>query len=107
MYLLLALARSDLPVPSLTSIRRSQDPTDSGSTYALLSFDPDAPSREDQKFGPWRHLILGGLKPKSLEEITSAVESSGERGLGGQGLVEKTTEALSPWVAPSPGQGTG
>lgn len=92
---------------NLAHLPLEQDPSDSGSTYTLLSFDPDAPSREDQKFGPWRHLVLGGLKPKSLEEISSAVETSGERGLGGQGLVEKTQEALSPWVAPSPGQGTG
>ncbi|SCV69571.1 BQ2448_2591 [Microbotryum intermedium] len=63
---------------------------DTESSYAILSFDPDAPSREDQKFGPWRHLIQGGLKvkPESTE-------------------VTVTEESLSPWVAPSPGQGTG
>ena len=50
---------------------------------------------------------MGGLKPASLEEISKAVETSGEQGLAGKGLVEKTQEPLSPWVAPSPGQGTG
>lgn len=50
---------------------------------------------------------MGGLKPASLEEISKAVETSGERGLAGKNLVEQTEEPLSPWVAPSPGQGTG
>lgn len=75
------------------------------STYTILSFDPDAPSRQDQQYGPWRHWIQGGLQPKSLEEISAKVEQSGEGALGG--LVSVTKEAISPWVAPSPGKGTG
>lgn len=76
-------------------------------TYTLVSFDPDAPSRENQEFGPWRHGIWPGLKPRSVEEISSAVEKVGEQNLADKNLVQKTEEPLSPWVAPSPGQGTG
>lgn len=80
---------------------------DGGDVYTLVSFDPDAPSRENQEFGPWRHGIFPGLKPKSLETISSAVEQAGEQNLADKELVQKTEEPLSPWVAPSPGQGTG
>ena len=86
---------------------RLQDPSDSSATYTLLSFDPDAPSKENQEYGPWRHYVLGGLKPKSLEEISAAVEQSGEQNLAEKGLVEQTEQPISPWVAPSPGKGTG
>lgn len=74
-----------------------------GDTFALLAFDPDAPSREDQKFGPWRHWIIGGLKPSTLDEISALAES----GTKGTSLVKSTEEALTPWVGPSPGAGTG
>ncbi|KAM0749911.1 PEBP-like protein [Meredithblackwellia eburnea MCA 4105] len=73
--------------------------------YTLLSFDPDAPSREDQKFGPWRHWVLEGLKGKSLEQVEEAA-AAGTQG-GASLTVTKTKEAMAPWVAPSPGQGTG
>ncbi|KDE03930.1 hypothetical protein MVLG_05622 [Microbotryum lychnidis-dioicae p1A1 Lamole] len=63
---------------------------DTDLTYAVLSFDPDAPSREDQKFGPWRHLIQGGLKVKPESTEVTVIE-----------------EPLTPWAPPSPGQGTG
>ncbi|KAI5475461.1 hypothetical protein MNV49_001352 [Pseudohyphozyma bogoriensis] len=76
------------------------DPLSIGDTYTLLSFDPDAPSREDQKFGPWRHWIIGGLKPLSVDELSA-------HDVKEQGLVQKSEEALAPWVGPSPGQGTG
>ncbi|KAK4057420.1 carboxypeptidase Y inhibitor [Microbotryomycetes sp. JL221] len=93
--------------PVVSFVAAAQDPEEQQSTYCLLSFDPDAPSRENQEFGPWRHYVLGGLKPKSIEEISSAVESKGERGVANQGLVEQTESPISPWVAPSPGKGTG
>ena len=83
----------------LTNGKYAKDPTTSTSSYTLVSFDPDAPSREDQSKGPWRHLVRGGFKPKSLDEISAT---------GGGSLVERTdAELLSPWVGPSPGQGTG
>lgn len=86
----------DVPTPTPGD---AQDPTTSGSTYALVSFDPDAPSRADQSKGPWRHLIRGGFKPKSLDEIAVT---------GGGSLVDRTDEELvTPWVGPSPGAGTG
>lgn len=82
------------PLVSFTA----EDPTVSGGSYTLVSFDPDAPSRVDQHFGPWRHLIRGELKPKSLDEIAVA---------GGGSLVERTEEPVTPWAGPSPGAGTG
>lgn len=86
-----------------------QDPTQSESLYTLVSFDPDAPSREDQQFGPWRHFVLPGLKPKSLDALPTAAAEDREavKGLSVNGLVEQTAEALSPWVPASPGAGTG
>lgn len=74
------------------------DPTSTGESYALLSFDPDAPSRENQEFGPWRHWIVGGLKPVSVDSIAQGSEKP---------LVEKSEEALTPWTGPSPGKATG
>ncbi|KAL8292419.1 hypothetical protein RQP46_001031 [Phenoliferia psychrophenolica] len=86
---------ADEPTISFTA----EDPTTSDSTYTLVSFDPDAPSREDQSKGPWRHLVRGGFKPKSLDQISAS---------GGSSLVERSDEELlSPWVGPSPGAGTG
>ncbi|KAK4052754.1 carboxypeptidase Y inhibitor [Microbotryomycetes sp. JL201] len=85
----------------------AQDPSDQQGTFCLVSYDPDAPSRENQEFGPWRHYIAGGLKPKSFDEITSTADRSSERNLASQALVQQTEEPLSPWVAPSPGKGTG
>lgn len=76
----------------------SADPTSTGESYALVSFDPDAPSRENQEFGPWRHWIVGGLKPISVDSITQSSEKP---------LVEKSEEALTPWTGPSPGKATG
>ncbi|SGY77282.1 BQ5605_C005g03595 [Microbotryum silenes-dioicae] len=77
-------------VTEVSHSNRSFGQHDTDLTYAVLSFDPDAPSREDQKSGPWRHLIQGGLKvkPESTE-------------------VTVTEEPLTPWAPPSPGQGTG
>ncbi|KAM0786850.1 hypothetical protein ACM66B_002277 [Microbotryomycetes sp. NB124-2] len=76
--------------------------------FCLVSFDPDAPSRENQEFGPWRHYVIGGLQPKSLDQIeASASSSSDERSSATQSLVQQTQEPISPWVAPSPGKGTG
>ncbi|KAK4702716.1 hypothetical protein P7C70_g3509, partial [Phenoliferia sp. Uapishka_3] len=86
----------DEPTVSFTA----EDPTTSDSTYTLVSFDPDAPSRQDQSKGPWRHLIRGGFKPRSLDQIA-------ESGVKGSLVERREEELLTPWVGPSPGEGTG
>ena len=95
------------PVPLI----RAQEASLENSLYTLVSFDPDAPSRENQAFGPWRHYIIGGLKPKAVDALpTAAVGDRADeavKGLAVNGLVERTEAPLSPWVPASPGAGTG
>ncbi|PRP77407.1 putative phosphatidylethanolamine-binding protein [Planoprotostelium fungivorum] len=55
--------------------------------YTLLMIDPDAPSREDHKFGPWRHWI-----------VTNIAGSAGDVSGG---------EKHTPYIGPGPGANTG
>lgn len=46
-----------------------------GPTYTLASLDPDAPSREDHKYGPYRHWIVSNIFFLSYEpNITWSIE---------------------------------
>ncbi|BGP12705.1 hypothetical protein JCM10213_008843 [Rhodosporidiobolus nylandii] len=58
-----------------------------GGKYTLALLDPDAPSREEPKWGPFRHWLISGLKP------------------GSPVFVER--ETLTPYMGPAPPAGTG
>lgn len=96
------LAKSmELILPCLFGRQNMESPA----LYTLVCMDPDAPSREVQTAGPWRHSIMNGLRPASLQDIqVHAASSASSEPL----LVQTTTtEALSAWVGPSPGVATG
>ncbi|ORX61474.1 PEBP-like protein [Hesseltinella vesiculosa] len=37
-------------------------PPDEEAQYTLMMIDPDAPSREQREFGPWRHWVVVNIK---------------------------------------------
>ncbi|KAF8812944.1 PEBP-like protein [Phlegmacium glaucopus] len=61
-------------------------------SYTLVMTDPDAPSRNDPKFGEWRHWIVAGLKLPA--ENTDS-------------LVLKGKPAITPYYPPAPPPGSG
>ncbi|ORY95615.1 phosphatidylethanolamine-binding protein [Syncephalastrum racemosum] len=64
-------------------------PTDDNTQYTLLLVDPDAPSKSDPKFGPYRHWVVGNIP-------------------GSTGLVEtNTANELTPYMGPAPPPGSG
>ncbi|QRW05875.1 phosphatidylethanolamine-binding protein (PEBP) family [Ceratobasidium sp. AG-Ba] len=77
---------------------------DPASTYTLAFLDPDAPSRADPKFGPFRHWLITGLKAPGVETLVAlAKESDPSPPLGAKSFKAATT----PYRPPGPGPGTG
>ncbi|XP_045104149.1 protein D2-like [Portunus trituberculatus] len=60
-------------------------PVEAGALYTLCMTDPDAPSREDPKFGEWQHWLVVNIPGNDV--------SSGD--------------TLSQYVGPGPPRGTG
>ena len=73
-----------------------------GKSYTVVCVDPDAPSRTDHKFGPWRHYVHPGFRthPDALSEAQIKSEQGGLQ-------AQSKEEALSPWAGPGPGPKTG
>lgn len=80
-----------------------------GGTYTIAMLDPDAPSKQDPKFGPFRHWVTQGLRPPTTSEIVAAASTG--RDLGDpltEPLSASTTKpAITPYRPPGPGSGTG
>ncbi|PAV17652.1 PEBP [Pyrrhoderma noxium] len=102
---------------TLTKVETSSEPsveitpldsTDEG-TYTLAMLDPDAPSHQDPKFGPFRHWIIQGLRPPTTSEIIAA--ASKEKELADSAIeplsASTTKPAITPYRPPGPGAGTG
>ncbi|GAA5808953.1 hypothetical protein MFLAVUS_002353 [Mucor flavus] len=57
--------------------------------YTLIMTDPDAPSSQDKKFGPWRHWIVVNILGSDLD------------------TVRKPENQHTPYIGPGPGKDTG
>ncbi|KAI0194344.1 phosphatidylethanolamine-binding protein [Xylaria flabelliformis] len=51
-------------------------------SYSFLLTDPDAPTPDDPKFAFWRHWVLSGLRPKSVNAAAAALELTAYLGPG-------------------------
>lgn len=95
----------------------------------LLTLIQDAPSRTDQKFGQWRHWVRSspsnrlisnpnipkvqtGLKPVAIGQLESFAQAISDDQMkisisetSAIPIVNKTKEALTPYVGPGPGAG--
>ncbi|KAF8741333.1 Phosphatidylethanolamine-binding protein, partial [Rhizoctonia solani] len=88
--------------PMITFAPGSDDGPDS--TYTLAFLDPDAPSRADPKFGPFRHWVITGLRAPSADAITQlAKDNTTDAPIG----AKSTKQATTPYRPPGPGPGTG
>lgn len=87
--------------PVITFAPGSDDNPDS--TYTLAFLDPDAPSRADPKFGPFRHWVITGLKAPGAEAIAQLAKDAGGSPIG----AKSDKPATTPYRPPGPGPGTG
>lgn len=51
-------------------------------TYTFILTDPDAPTPDDPKFAFWRHWVLSGLRPQSVDAAAAASELTAYLGPG-------------------------
>ncbi|KAH7918163.1 PEBP-like protein [Leucogyrophana mollusca] len=65
---------------------------DAAATYTLAMVDPDAPSRADPRWGQWRHWLVTGVKPLAPGAVKFAAVD---------------VPAVSPYIGPSPPEGSG
>jgi phosphatidylethanolamine-binding protein (PEBP) family uncharacterized protein len=65
--------------------------SDANATYTMVMTDPDAPSRQDPKWGQFRHWVLPGLK------LPASVNAQ----------AQKTKLAATPYMGPAPPPGSG
>ncbi|KAK4518596.1 Sm-like protein lsm3b [Mucor velutinosus] len=63
---------------------------DQSAFYTLVMTDPDAPSVQDKKFGPWRHWIVTNI---SGYDVSNSVK--------------KAENQHTPYVGPGPGENSG
>ncbi|PVF97109.1 PEBP-like protein [Serendipita vermifera] len=111
-----------VPGDKLTKEEASQEPKvsfldvedigqDAQSSYTLVLMDPDAPSRTDQKFGPWRHWVQTGIVPTGIQAVADAAgESQGVKAGDSTAVPFADTgkvEAATPYLGPGPGPNTG
>jgi len=75
-----------------------------GGSYTLLMVDPDAPSRTDQKFGQWRHWVISGLTPTSIDTFAANAECNSPATAP---MVKTPKEPDTPYIGPTPGPSTG
>ncbi|CAE6483344.1 hypothetical protein ACGC1H_001129 [Rhizoctonia solani] len=87
--------------PTITFAPGSDDHSDS--TYTLAFLDPDAPSRADPKFGPFRHWVITGLQAPSVDAIAQLAKDAANAPIEAKSAKEATT----PYRPPGPGPGTG
>ncbi|CAO3584189.1 unnamed protein product [Absidia cylindrospora] len=65
--------------------------------YTLIMADPDAPSRQDRKFGYWRHWLVTNVVP-TIDTATNAATLTIRAG---------QDEQHTPYIGPGPGPDTG
>ncbi|GAW24812.1 hypothetical protein ANO14919_144060 [Xylariales sp. No.14919] len=51
-------------------------------TYSFILTDPDAPTPDDPKFAFWRHWVLSGLRPHSIDAAATSLELTAYLGPG-------------------------
>ncbi|KAL5504798.1 TFS1 [Sanghuangporus vaninii] len=78
-------------------------------TYTLAMLDPDAPSHDDPKFGPFRHWVVFGLRPPSPGEVIAAASAEADLLSPSADPLAATTfkAAPTPYRPPGPGPGSG
>lgn len=54
-------------------------PSEEGALYTIIMNDPDAPSREDPKFGEWHHWMVGNISGNDVSsgDVIAAFVGSG------------------------------
>ncbi|TDL22538.1 PEBP-like protein [Rickenella mellea] len=75
--------------------------TEGNATYTLAMLDPDAPSHEDRKYGPFRHWLISKMRPPTPSDVESAAAT--EEGL----LLTQSFKPITTYRPPGPGTGTG
>ncbi|KAI0526389.1 phosphatidylethanolamine-binding protein [Xylaria bambusicola] len=51
-------------------------------SYGLIFTDPDAPTPDEPKFAFWRHWVLSGLRPHSVDAVATASQLTAYLGPG-------------------------
>ncbi|RYC62039.1 hypothetical protein CHU98_g4166 [Xylaria longipes] len=51
-------------------------------SYSFILTDPDAPTPDDPKFAFWRHWVLSGLRPESVDAAATSSELTAYLGPG-------------------------
>ncbi|KAI8954639.1 phosphatidylethanolamine-binding protein [Xylaria longipes] len=51
-------------------------------SYSFILTDPDAPTPDDPKFAFWRHWVLSGLRPESVDAAAASSELTAYLGPG-------------------------
>lgn len=62
-------------------------------TYTFILTDPDAPTPDDPKFAFWRHWVLSGLRPRSVDAGSGA---------GVDADAAATSRELTAYLGPGP-----
>ncbi|CAO0798493.1 unnamed protein product [Mucor circinelloides] len=63
---------------------------DQSAFYTLLMTDPDAPSAQDKKFGPWRHWVVTNISGTDVSKS-----------------LKKAENQHTPYIGPGPGENSG
>ncbi|TGJ87359.1 hypothetical protein E0Z10_g1337 [Xylaria hypoxylon] len=67
-------------VPTLTFAAEANAPE--SASYSFILTDPDAPTPDDPKFAFWRHWVLSGLHPQSVDAAAVSSELTAYLGPG-------------------------
>jgi phosphatidylethanolamine-binding protein (PEBP) family uncharacterized protein len=95
--------------PTITFAPAAED--DPSSTYTLAFLDPDAPSRADPKFGPFRHWVVSGVLLSGVmesEKVWCGLDALAKESAPSVPAGAKSSkEATTPYRPPGPGPGSG
>ncbi|CAO3598787.1 unnamed protein product [Absidia cylindrospora] len=64
-------------------------PAEEDAEYSLFLVDPDAPTRSDPKYGPWRHWVAVNIPGSQQDQVTAA------------------SSQLTNYIGPAPPPGSG
>ncbi|SAL98007.1 hypothetical protein [Absidia glauca] len=78
--------------PVVKFVPSSGDDDAARTHYTLIMADPDAPSRQDRKFGYWRHWVVTNVPSDANGTITISTNQG---------------EQHTPYIGPGPGPATG
>jgi len=86
---------ADVPTIHFTPMQAPVGAADDVS-YTLVMVDPDAPSKEDRKWGPFRHWIVSGVKAPAISALAAGNMSA-----------SFTHAEACPYMPPTPPTGSG